>query len=465
MSKTEYSRILVKRSTQTGVEPTIPSTPEIDNTWLDTDLLIGEMFINAADDRLWFRSSNGINEMVVGDTTPLNNRIIVRTASDFGVIESDKEYFLDGIIDMTGVSIEIPAGGIHIKGYDFNTSGLTCSDSAYTMFTSPAGGSGDVIFTDFHIEVDGTGSEVFDLVGDTGNEAIELTRINYNNCASLGTIDTYRQGLETGTGRFGGKPELTLKGTWSGGFRVETSIVRGILNGAYTLFKAGTGFTMASRFKTNINADLNTNVSLLDFSSSNFPNASTLQLQDCIITRSGVIDAGDSTLVPNITASALPCSWSNNQGINNTFVGGQMAITTEQSSIVASAGTFVDLAGTYTASDLQHFDMSTNGQLKHLGNSPREFKVTVNAVLVGQANHELDLKVVIYDSSAATFSDGKKVRRVVNNLIGGRNVAYFTFVDNIVLDVNDYLKFQVTNITSSGTIKGELSSEFIIEAR
>jgi len=60
---TEYSRLVWKRSTETGVEPTIPTATTIDNTWLDTDLLIGEGFLNTADDKFWFRTDNGLVEL------------------------------------------------------------------------------------------------------------------------------------------------------------------------------------------------------------------------------------------------------------------------------------------------------------------------------------------------------------------------------------------------------------------
>jgi hypothetical protein len=62
-NKTEYSRLRLKRSTITGVEPTIPTGTTIDNTWLPTDLLIGEGFINVIDDRLWYRTANGLIEV------------------------------------------------------------------------------------------------------------------------------------------------------------------------------------------------------------------------------------------------------------------------------------------------------------------------------------------------------------------------------------------------------------------
>lgn len=59
----EYSRLILKRSTTTGTEPTEPSTNDIDSTWISTDIYEGELFLNAEDDRLWVRTANGIMEL------------------------------------------------------------------------------------------------------------------------------------------------------------------------------------------------------------------------------------------------------------------------------------------------------------------------------------------------------------------------------------------------------------------
>ena len=395
----------------------------------------------------------------------LNGRIIVQQASDFGVIDSTKEYFLDGMIDMGSTSIEVPSGGINLAGYNFGLSGLTSSASSYTMFTSPAGGSGDFLGMDFAIEVSGAGSRVYNLIADTGNEAHELGRVNYNGCTSLGTLSGYRQGLESGTGRFGGKPELTLAGTWAGGYFIDTSIVRALADGAYTLFKAGGSFTMASRFRSNQNIDLPASASFLDFAAANFPNPSTLQLEGCIVTRGGVSDSGDANLTPNIAASALQSRWRDNNGLPNTFEGGELSITAETATTIVSSGTFVDLAGTYTPSDLQHFDEPSDGQLRHLGDSPREYQVQGQLVIECTANNEVDLKIVIFRAASTSFEDGKTIRRVINNLVGGRDVAYYVLDDNITLDKNDYVKLQVANVAATNNITAELASYFTLGAR
>lgn len=413
-----------------------------------------------------FTNQNFTELYAVEPPVMLDNRVIVKTATDLsGVLDSTKEYFIDGVINMGSQTIEVPAGGLSLSGYNFDVSKLVSTASSYTMFTSPIGGSGDLIGKDYAIEVAGVSSKVYDITDATGFNAFEFARINYNDCTSLGTIAGYRQGLEVGTGRFGGKPELELAGTWLGGYFIDTSIVRGLDDGAYTLFKAGAGFSMASRFRSNQNIDLPASVSFLDFSASNFTNPSTLQLEGCIVTRAGVFDGNDSNLTPNIAASELVCAWSSNNGLPNTFVGGGLSVTSESTTTISSSGTFVDLAGTFTAGDLQHFDSPASGQLRHLGTSPREFSLAGQFVLDCGSNDEVDLKVVIFRSATTSFEDAKTQRRVINNLQGGRDVGYFVITDNIVLNINDYVKLQVANVNDTSNIIAELDSFFTIGAR
>lgn len=395
-----------------------------------------------------------------------DNLVIVKQASDLsGILDSTKDYFIDGIIDMGSQSISVPATGLNLTGYNFDVSQLVSTASGYTMFVSPVGGSGNVLGKDYGIDVSGSSSQVYDLTDATGFNAFEFARINYNNCTSLGTINGYRQGLESGTGRFGGSPELTLAGTWLGGFFIDTSIVRSLDNSAYSLFKAGAGFSMASRFRSNQNIDLPALANFFDFAGSNFTNPSTVQLEGCIITRNGAFDATDANITPNLAASNLVSAWEGNNGIPNTFVGGEAVITTEIATVITTSAVFVDLAGTNTTGDLQHFDSPANGQLRHLGSSPREFSLGGQLVIDSTANDDVSLKVVIFRSATTSFEDAKTQTRVINNLVGGRDVAYFTLSDNITLDTNDYVKLQVANIGATNNITAELDSFFMIGAR
>ena len=405
--------------------------------------------------------------VAAGSFNELNNRVIVYTAAELtGTLDSTKEYFLDGVIDMGSQSIEVPAGGLSIVGYSFDLSKLISSANTYTMFTSPVGNSGNLLGRDFAIEVTGTSSKVYDLTDSNGTHAFEFERINYNNCTSLGSINNYRQGLESGTGRFGGKPELELIGAWAGGYFIDTSIVRSLTDGAYTLFKAGAGFSMTSRFRSNMNIDLPASASFFDFAPANFVNPSTLQIEGAIVTRAGVFDSEDANISPNIDQTALASNWVGNNGMKNTFVGGSIGVSNESSTTISSAGVFYDIdAAAWTAQDLQHFDNPTVGQLRHLGNTPLEYKVTADFLLVSTAGDDLTLRVVKWDDSASAFVTVLDQTREVNNFQGGRDLAFFNININTTLDTNDYIKLQVANVAATNDVTAELDSYYIVEAR
>jgi len=404
---------------------------------------------------------------ISGGAIELKDRVAVRSASQLaGTLSSSKEYFIDGIIDMGTQSVEVPAGGLYLTGYNFDTSKLISSEPNYTMFTSPVGGSGNIVGKDYGIEVTGANSKVYDISGDTGFEAFEFSRINYNDCESLGEINNYRQGFETGTGRFGGKPELTLSGTWVGGYFIESSIVRSLADGAYSLFKAGTALTLGSRFRTNMNVDLPASASFFDFSPANFPNPSTLQVDSAIVTRLGAQDATDLNYTPNISASDLACSWSNNVGMPNTFEGGSIGIGASAVTNINTIDVFEDVAATsWITADLQHFDNPVGGQLRHLGINPREYKTIASLTIEGANNDVLTLRVVKWDDSASSFVTVLDQVRPVNNLVGARDVAFFNINVNTRLDQNDYIKLQVANNSGTANVTAETDGYLVVEQR
>ena len=396
----------------------------------------------------------------------LVNRIIV-TQSNVdktlgGVIDSTKEYFLDGVITITGFSVEVPAGGIYITGYNFDTSGLVCTDDNATIFTSPIGGSGNILFKDFLIDITGTNSKVYDVVSNTGFEAIEVDKINYNNCTSLGIIDNYRQGLETGTGRFGGTPELTLKGVWVGGYFIDTSIVRSLTDASFTLYKAGAGFLMSSRFRSNQNIDLPASASFLDFSAANFANPSILQLTNCIVTRDGVSNSDDANITPNIDQKALVSDWDGNKGIRNTFIGGLKNLTTEVETVLTVGASLI--LGTWTDSDLQHFDSNFNYSFRHLGTDPLDFRVTFDFVMKGTQDDQY--VVSLKKDNGGVITTIYSQTRTIDRLAGVRDVTYFNGTFGVAMLQNDFLYWEVENITlATNNCTLELNSQFIIEER
>jgi hypothetical protein len=402
-----------------------------------------------------------------GLVTPsgLANRLIVTKSDDLaGILDSTKEYFIDGIIDMGNQSIEIPAGGLYIKGFNFDISGLTSTEPNFTLFTSPSGGSGNLLMADCFIDISGTNSQVYDIVSETGFEAVEVGRINYNNCTSLGTIDSYRQGLEEGTGRFGGSPSLTLKGSWVGGYRATTTIIRN-LSAMMTepVFKAGDGFVMQSRFLTDINCDLPALSPLLDFAPANFPNSSTLQLVGCIVTRDGISNASDTNITPNISHTNLSSRWKFNNGLLNTFVGGAISVSTEANTVIAAINTPVDIAGLFAETDLQHFDSPSDGVLRHTGNTPLEFNVAFDFSLDGTKDKVYKIHLIV--NNGITDTEVFTQSRVINNLAGGRDEGYFSGSTGVFLSVGNTVRWQVSNLSSSQNCTLETDSVSRISER
>lgn len=410
-----------------------------------------------------------IGVSLIGDSV-LDNRIIVNqlnfATTICGVIDSTKEYFLDGIIDIGGTQITIPVNGINIKGYTFDLSGLTSSVDNYSMFVSETSiiGSGNVLMTDLYISVSGVNSKVYGIYDSNGFHAIECNRVNYISCSSLGDIHNYRQGLELGTGRFGGSPSLTLHGNWVGGFRISTSITRNMSDTTTEpLFKAGTLFVMNSRFLTDMNVDLGTLQPLLDFSSTNFPNPSSLELVGMLLTRDGLIDASDSNITPNIAQSSLSSSWINNHGVHNTFVGGKSELSVEVQTVITTQNTSYPILGTQNAIHLQHFDAPSNAKLRFLGTKPTEYTVAWDFVLDGQQNSEYKISLCKDVSGTKTVIHSQT--RVVNNLQGGRDVAYYSGASHQSLHQNDITYWEVTNLTGTGNCTLEFDSTWTIDKR
>lgn len=404
-----------------------------------------------------------------GSNVPISasNTVFVESKEDLsGDLDSSKFYLITRVVDMEDTSIIIPEGGLSLGGYTFDISKLISSSNNFTLFISPVAGSGNLLGADFSIEITGTDSKVYDIKSRTGNEAIELYTVNYNNCTSLGVVDNFRQGLEVGTGRFGGKPSLTLEGYWRGGFFFDTSIVRSLDSSmSEPLFKAGTNFLMESRFRTNMNVDLPANASILDFSPSNFSNPSTLQFVNLIATRQGSSNPDDSNMTPNISHSDLPSFFVECEGITNTFVGGRLTVGSVIETVINTASVFTDLLGNYLSSDLQHFDSPSSGRLRHLGNSPRDFEMYANIMIDGVPNNIISLKVVKWDNSLSTFVDVIVQTQQVNSLLGFKDVAFFNILTPLKLDQDDYIFLQVANDSGVSNITATLDSYIYLSQR
>lgn len=394
------------------------------------------------------------------DSVP-KNRVIIKKASDFpSQLESNVDYFIDGIVDLGARQLEVPVGGLYLSGHNFDLSRLVSSEVGYQMFTSPVGGSGNILGRDVTFTTSGSGSQVWDINGATGDEAIEFDKVNYNDCTSLGVIDNYRQYLEVGTGRFGGTPVLEFKGVW-GGARISTSIVRNLSN-LSALFKAGAGLTFIGRFITDINCDLPTTGALADFSESHFLNDESLVIQGAYITRNFAVNAKDAGILPNISPQSVKSNFQDNTGVGNTNKYIKVTCSAETVTTVTAADTYYQLLGTFTVDKNVHFSMPTNGQFELLTGAG-DYLVSGNLSIVGTANDQLDVRVTKSTDSGATFpTTVAHIGRVVNNLSGARDVAFFPLSFVIDLEQGDRLRLEIENKSGANDVTMELESFFIV---
>ena len=375
------------------------------------------------------------------------------------------EYLIDGTVDLGTLQIEVPVGGLTIKGVGANISMLKSSEDSYTMFTSPVGGSGDLITEGLTFTVDGANSKLLEIKSATGFDVFSFSDAIWLDCASLGSIESYAQGLENVTTRDGGQPQLELIGNMVAGYKITTSNTRPMADGSFTLFKAGAGLLMNGRFVSDQSVNLTANSSFLDFSPSNFANPSALQLNGVSVARNGVVDPTDTNLTPNISNKDLSSSWIGCVGLSNTHVGGRNKITTEITTNIAVSSTYYLLAGTWTTDSLEHFDSPANGQLRHLGNTPREYSFKAYLKLDGGPNDEASIRVRKFKASDSSTSTVHTQSVQINSFQGGRDVGDMFMIDNIDLDQNDYIYLDVANLTDTSDITVELDSFYDVSER
>lgn len=182
--KETNQRIRIKRSTVAGEVPTTPGTGATSLTdhtlggWLDTDLYVGELFINTTDDKMWFRSDNGINLvgysamtcdfLDLGDTPSSYasyGGYFVRVHSGETALEfyefTGLTWTIEGATDFIGLS---PHSGYTGQVLTYQTSGFTLESyntdyiNLTDVFNTGYTQAGDII----HIHSGNTGLEFID---------------------------------------------------------------------------------------------------------------------------------------------------------------------------------------------------------------------------------------------------------------------------------------------------------------
>ena len=405
-----------------------------------------------------------VNDTIVIDveeSDPLVSQKIVRASTDFdNPLNPNIQYFIDGSINMGETQLNIGPDGANISGLGFGVSELTSTANTYTLFNSAACGSlfiNNVAFT-----ISGASSQVFDLTDATGTNTVEMSGVNFNGCSSLGSLTSFRQGLEFNTGRFGGAPKLQLAGSMNG-YRATTSIARGIADGT-TLFEAGAGLTFSGRFVTDINADLAATGALLDFAPANITNNESLIINGAFVTRDGVINASDTTIYPNIDHKSVKSNWGNNTGLPNTKKYIKAICTTEV--VTALSGqpisTYLPLEGTFTPEVEVQFDSPVNGQYRLLtGNGIYSINGTIQ--IIGTAGDVVDLRITLSQDDGLTFpTQVNHIGLEIPNYTGGNDFATFSVNFIQELKEGERIRLEVENNTAARNVTAGSQSFLIV---
>lgn len=265
------------------------------------------------------------------------------------VLDSTKTYVINGVITLlTGEYIEVPAGGLTIQGYGYDTSGIVKNVSGQSIFVSPSGNSGNLTLSSIYFN-SGLGS-VFNVTDSNGSHAIELNDVNFNSCSSLGLLTGYRQLTATTCGIYSCADGITLEGNWSGVKMINSNVIGFGASG--TLFKKGTALVFSNRFYIDLNMQIATGSKICDFADTNFTNNQSLQVVNCYTKVNGVVDPNTTvTTFPNILPTNSKAYFVNNIGIKNSFTTpygiSSTNMLTYADDAAAAAGGIIQVGDTY----------------------------------------------------------------------------------------------------------------------
>lgn len=369
--------------------------------------------------------------------------ILVEEPSDLsGDLRSDAVYRVSGTIDMGSQQIVVPEGGLSISGPNGgrDVAVLLSSEENYTMFVSPDGGySGNVVMDNMSVQVDGSGSQVFDLDNQGNSGAFECTVVNFNFCTSLGSLSEYRQMLMSNVGFIFIQDGFTFNEAWTG-IAVTTTIL--LASSPFTLFSAGSNFTVGN-VRSDINANLISSSGVIfDFSESNV-------LTDGGFSLTNVRTTADNP-IPNISGSSVRSRFKDCLGFRNTYVGGQWMITAESVTSIPAANTLVQIAGTTSYSDLQWFSGDNSNEFVYESEQMIECEVKCVLSLSGGSNDQMNVVIRQYDDSSSTYIDLSSSGPVTLNS-GGRaeGVATFAYAS---LNEGDRIEVWIENLTDDSDV-------------
>ena len=182
-----------------------------------------------------------------------------------------------------------------------------------------------------------------------------------------------------------------------------------------------------------------------------------LKFKGARVFRNGITNVDSTSAIPNISESSLASFWSENEGLNNTLIGGRVTITTEVETVITTIDTYVNLLGTFTGEEEVHMESTAAGTLKNLDNEQKEYLLFTGGKLKSTQDDMLKIAIFAFRDATSTEELIREETVTVDRLQGARDVADANIVTRGILRANDYFFMKVKNLSSTGNITGELS--------
>lgn len=383
----------------------------------------------------------------------LNTVLPIRDQSALhGNLRSDIIYKIDGSIIMQG-SINIPDNGLFIEGSDANLDSLDCA-GAFPLFV----GGGNLFIRNCKLSASQTGASVFNITAADPFYGCEMTNVNFENCKALGTITDYRQGLWFNVALFGCDDGLTLAGTWGGGFRIETTIIRtfDVQNNGGIVLKGATGATFGSRIVSNANIQVNGTSTAYMFTEEMFNNDQSFQLV-------GGELSGTGTYVDGIDVTSTKCRWAS-VGIPQTAPGGKMTLTTPATTSISAANTPEKLNGTTVLSDAIWVDDDggQNNRVKWLNDFSGNVRVYGVISLTSTNNRQIGVILKVFNDIGVE-QESFAFPAITTN--GNGRAENITIAQFFTLNKNWYIEIWAENQSNNSNITLEINSVLLLEQR
>lgn len=447
---TDLASFIVWKDTFTGsVESGAVNdlTSRVETNELDIDSLeLG--LIGKENQRDTEKTVKNITELLELYPANVNNEIVIPTKTAL-VIDSSE-------FDL-GIYTLLMSSNTTLSGVSQNFSYIFSSEDNHTLIK----GDGSQFITHIKLGATGSSSKVFDLVGVTGFEALDLFYTEFESGSTLGDINGIRQGFwTTGFGINSGRGFL-LKGSWLGGFTIFSTR---IINCGEYLLKGDVGFT-CSNIRSNVNITVPSGAFAFDFDYDMFNVDNGYQINGANVDGDGLMCAPFTTGDTTIPENSIKSYFKNNTGDKgeNTFVGGQWQCTTQVETIIPDPNVEVKLQGVTTYNSMVHFTQTTDNSLIYNSSVKRRFNVGGNIVLDGGANDNIKLTVKKYNNLTSLYEDVYSYTKTVNNIIGGADRVEFSISTNVSMNYLDRLELFASNLSDGTNVTMLLTSQLIID--